>query len=494
MLALVTTPRFVLLVNLVSRQVTVLEEGRQEYYGATWRPDGEQLILSHSGLENESLVDLASYARSEVGWISEGDAHSGRFLSQPHQILCAPDGRVICTNTGRNSLVVIDSERPGYFQEARLHSDRWDRLEPQAATGLHLNSVFLRDNTLTVLAHGFEHGSQLITLDYPSLERRESVVIPGATGMHNYCVTARDERISCVSSRGMLIDPHSLHVHWRSGSAGYLRGLAVGGGRVLVGNSPQAGRHLRSSAVSGLWVIDRESWRAIDYIVLGPYGVVNDVRLIDVADEAHHGHPFRGGPTLQERDAWQQVVTTRLSGSRRLTELVAEGPFDLALGGPQVSDDGWLCSPDELCLMLTRDQRPQELRLRYDFQDQPEGGHCGVVVGCGATVHEASPSQRDANMDVIVATQSGGNSVSLAHWQHDGSGWNRLGILAEVAGLSGMLAVRRGDDDLVIEAGPQREGVAVLPLERVPHADQRWGVRWQATRVMPEHAPQQGED
>jgi hypothetical protein len=28
----------------------------------------------------------------------------------------------------------------------------------------------------------------------------------------------------------------------------------------------------------------------------------------------------------------------------------------------------------------------------------------------------------------------------------------------------------------------------------VPHADQRWGVRWQATRVMPEHAPQQGED
>ena len=133
MLALVATPRFLLLVDLESRRVSVIEDGRQEYYGITWRPGGDQLILSHSGLDNESLVDLESYALSEVGWISAGPLHSSRFLSQPHQILCGPDGRVICTNTGRNSVVVIDPARPGHYQETQLHPDRWDRLEPTAA-------------------------------------------------------------------------------------------------------------------------------------------------------------------------------------------------------------------------------------------------------------------------------------------------------------------------------------------------------------------------
>ena len=233
MLALVATPRFLLLVDVDSRAVTVVEDAAAEYYGITWRPGGTHLILSHSGLDNESLIDLKSYALSEVGWLSEGGRHSPRFLSQPHQILCGPDGRVICTNTGRNSVVVVDLERPGHFQEARLHPDRWDRLEPAVGTGLHLNSLFLRDGQLVVLAHGFDAGSQLITLDYPSLEVRESVPVAGSTGMHNCCVTERGERLACVSSQGMLVDPRTLDVHWRSGSGGYLRGMAVAGDRVL---------------------------------------------------------------------------------------------------------------------------------------------------------------------------------------------------------------------------------------------------------------------
>ena len=489
MLALVATPRFLLLVDLATRRVTVVEEGRQEYYGITWRPEGDQLILSHSGLENESLVDLERYACSEVGWISAGDRGSPRFLSQPHQILCGPDGRVICTNTGRNSVVVIDLQRPGHYQEAHLHRDRWDRLEPTAPTGLHLNSVFVHDDTLSVIAHGFDHGSQLITLDYPSLERRETISVPGCTGIHNYCITARGERLSCVSSRGMLIDPHTLHVYWRSGSAGYLRGLAVGPDQVFVGESPQAGRHLRASGVSGLWVVDRRTWQAVDYIVLGPYGVVNEVRLIDEVDEAHHGHLFRGSDRLRSDEPWQQQVTARLAGSQRLTDLVCNGPFDLVIGAPQVADSGWWQSPQELCLMLTRDSQPEEIGLQYDFREQAEGGHCGVVLGCGS--HGASPSLRDTNMDVIVATQSGEDGVSLAHWQHDGSAWNRQAVLAEVAGLSGVLRVHRDGAAVAVHAGAEAQRVASLPFDLLSRVDLPWGIRWQGTRVMPECQPHQ---
>ena len=331
--------------------------------------------------------------------------------------------------------------------------------------------------------------SQLITLDYPSLERRETISVPGCTGIHNYCITARGERLSCVSSRGMLIDPHTLHVYWRSGSAGYLRGLAVGPDQVFVGESPQAGRHLRASGVSGLWVVDRRTWQAVDYIVLGPYGVVNEVRLIDEVDEAHHGHRFRGSDRLRSDEPWQQQVTARLAGSQRLTELVCNGPFDLVIGAPQVADNGWWQSPQELCLMLTRDSQPEEIGLQYDFREQAEGGHCGVVLGCGS--HGASPSLRDTDMDVIVATQSGEDTVSLAHWQHDGSAWNRQAVLAEVAGLSGVLRVHRDGAAVAVHAGAEAQRVASLPFDLLSRVDLPWGIRWQGTRVMPECQPHQ---
>lgn len=485
MLALVATPRFLLLVDLASRQVSVVESDRQEYYGITWRASGDQLILSHSDLDNESLGDLESYALSEVGWISEGTFRSSPFLSQPHQILCGPDGRIICTNTGRNSVVVIDAARPGHYQESQLHPNRWDRLDRATGTGLHLNSLFLENGKLSVLAHGFEQGSQLIDLSYPSLEPIDSRPIPGFSGMHNYCQTRRGERIACASSRGMLVDPLTLDVHWRSGASGYLRGLAVGEDLILVGESPQVGPNLRSSAVSGLWVIERDSWRAVDYLVLGPFGVVNEVRLLDRVDEAHHGHVFTGLDALRQQNAWREKTEARIFAARQLAEFVADGPFEVVLGGPQISSDGWWSSPTDLCLLLSRAQRPTKVSLRYDFHDQAEGGQCGVVVGCLAHDCEANSTLHDTDMDVVVATSGGTDGVTLAHWQHNGTDWRRQKVLAEVSGLRGSLVVRREDDAIAVDAGSEPQEVARMSVDELQHADGRWGIRWQAVPIVP---------
>lgn len=486
MLALVATPRFLLRVDLAARTVAIVEETRREYYGITWRPGGERPILSHSGLDNETLVDLQSYALSEVGWISEGERQSHRFLSQPHQILCAPDGRVVCTNTGRNSVVVIDPKRPGHYQEARLHEDRWDRLEASVATGLHLNSLFLRGEKLFVLAHGFEAGSQLITLDYPSLEVRETMPIV-ATGMHNYCVTERGERLACVSSLGALIDPHTLDVHWRSASAGYLRGLAVGRERVIVGESPQSGRHLRAAALSGLWVIDRSNWQTADFLSLGPFGVVNEVRLLDEPDEAHHGHPFSGLEWLTQQDLTRVRSQERLQASQQLADLTTRGPFELLLGSPHGRGDGWWDASAELCLMLTRERGPRSLGIAYDFTRKTEGDQCGVVVGCHEQGAGTCTLLRDTNMDVVVATKRGVDGVSLAHWKHDGTSWSRCRIVADVDGLTGRLVLKRDGEDVAVLAGVDVREVGRLPVADLPHVDQQWGLRWQATRIIPEH-------
>ncbi len=125
MKALVSTVQFLLLVDLEDHSVTILENENPEYYGISWFPGTDRIVLSHSGLDNNSLIDLASYAQSERGWISDGQRKSTPFLSQPHQILCASDGRIVCTNTGRNCLVIVDLDQPGHFHEIRISEARW---------------------------------------------------------------------------------------------------------------------------------------------------------------------------------------------------------------------------------------------------------------------------------------------------------------------------------------------------------------------------------
>ena len=301
MLAAVSTPHFLLAVDIESHTLAVIESHRREYYGISWRPDCHDLVLSHSGLDNGSLTDLTSYSQSEVGWISVGASDCIGALSQPHQILVGSDGRVICTNTGRNSLLVLDPDAPGYFQESRLHRDRWDRLTPDQRAGLHINSLFEAAGVLSVVAHGFQSGSRLIRLAYPSLTLLAEEPIHGFTGLHNYCRFESGAALACGSPQGMLIDPHSGECCWRSDGGGYLRGLAVGPDHVIVGVSPNCSRAERGIVSSQIAVIDRQSWQAVDVIELGPFGVVHDIRLLDLPDEAHHGHPFLGANSLREK-------------------------------------------------------------------------------------------------------------------------------------------------------------------------------------------------
>jgi hypothetical protein len=125
--ALVSTTRALLLVELDAKRVVQLEWDRGEYYGISWFPGSEDLVLTHSLLDNERLVDVATYAQSEIGILSAGGRHTQGFLSQPHQIVCGSDGRVICTNTGRNTISVLDLMRPDIIQEARISPARWTR-------------------------------------------------------------------------------------------------------------------------------------------------------------------------------------------------------------------------------------------------------------------------------------------------------------------------------------------------------------------------------
>lgn len=477
--ALVATTRFLLLVDVSTRKVTPLEGGRPEYYGISWFPGGDRLVLTHSGLDNAELVDLQSYARSETGWISHGEGASMPFLSQPHQMLCASDGRVVCTNTGRNAISVIDLRRPGHFQEARVGNARWDRLSIGGETADHLNSVFERHGKLYVIAHRHDKGAMLAVFDYPELGLISLTPVPKKTGLHNIWVNDEGMYVSCHSEAGCIIDIAGDRVLWDSGSPVYTRGLAASAEFVLVGESQKLGRDLRRSSMSGLWVIERETWRAVDYINLGPYGAVNEVRLVDVVDHAHHGHPFNGLNGLFARNLQLEIATERLQAAATAAGARARwAHLELLLGAPTSdSGGGRSASSEQICLAVAKQHWRD--RLVFDYRLDASVGKAHV-----SAVADYSGSGGDKNMSAFLL-QPAGDMAVLSLWQNDGQGWKRLpGVVAERLPLHGRMEIARQDGDVVI--GIERESILRLEAARFGIGNGPFGMRWLGARVVPE--------
>lgn len=474
--AIVSTPSYLLLVNLESKTVTPIEGERTEYYGISWFPGGEHFVLSHSGLTNADLADIATYARSEVGWISEGAYASQRFLSAPHQILCAPDGRVVCTNTGRNAISVIDLSKAGVYQEARVSETRWDRLSLDEMPGDHLNSVFMQNDLLFVMAHRFRRGSVLATFHYPEMNLLAVEPLGALTGMHNVWITRDGQRIGCHSEGGALVDLDSKTTIWEPGSPIYTRGLAANKDYVVVGESQKTGRDLRNSTMGGLWILDRHTWRAIDHVCLGPYGVVHEVRLLDVPDEAHHGLPFAGlNKLLGCKGMLAQTSAERLAAARRAEDTRENWrDYELIFGTPTALQDGFLqAGGGELCLLV---KQGSDETLSFDFTLDPSLGpgeaHVSAVLaysGCGG----------DTDMAALLLQPSGESGASLSVWRHNGTQWSPLPHI-DARGLptSGHLTLETTDDNAVLRIGSEevvRVSARELGLKSCSH---RVGIRW----------------
>jgi hypothetical protein len=418
--AAVATTRALLVVELRSKTVTPVEWDRPEYYGITWRPNARDLILSHSMLDNNELTDIVSYAQSEVGIISEGELTSQPFLSQPHQIVFSSDSRVICTNTGRNSISIYDTAKPTLLQEARIPgSARWDRLSTAEAPGDHLNSIFEKNKVLYAIAHRHTKGSALMTFSFPDLELLAQEPIRNRTGIHNIWVTDEGQRIACHSDAGALIDLNSESAVWESGSKIYTRGLAASADFVLVGESQLTGRASRRHSLSGLWLLDRKTWRALDYFCLGSYGAVHEVRLLNVVDEAHHGHPFAGIDTLLQRDQRKVIAAERLAASVRASALrSAWATFHLTCGSPVPNGtNGQEARPDDLCLLVQRPESRSKNKLDFSYSlDQPAGqSHVAVIAYRG---HGG-----DTDMDALLIQRVSETAATISRWDHDGRSW-----------------------------------------------------------------------
>lgn len=477
--AIVATTGWLLWVDLQSRQVQPLEHSRPEYYGISWFPENDELVISHSGLDNANLIDIAGYAQSERGWLSKGDLSSRLFLSAPHQILCAPDNRVVCANTGRNVISIFDFKKPNLFQEAGISSARWDRLSLDNITGDHLNSVFLRDNHLYVVAHGHSKGSTLATFTYPDLQLLSVEPLGERTGLHNIWITRDGQRISCHSENGSLIDLDNQAPLWESGSAMYTRGLAATNEYVLVGESQKTGRDFRRSSLSGLWILDKSNWQAIDYLCLGPYGAVNEVRVLDEVDDAHHGHPFKGLESLITQDARLDLSSSRLfaAASAYQGKHIWTG-YKAIFGSPTVLADGAKRALiDQLCLVVKQTPGEPKLAFAYTLETQ-SGSHVSAILG-----------YRGEGGDRCMAAlllQPTGEASALSVWRHDGHEWSCLpDIQAHNLPASGEMQLVTNEEKAILVI----DTVEIISLSAetlgIERCDRGLGIRWLGASVRP---------
>jgi len=478
MKALVSTSQYLLHVDLSTKVVTPLEGDRPEYYGITWIPGEKELILSHSGLENESLIDIASYAQSEKGWLSAGKVDTAPFLSGPHQVLCASDGRVVCTNTGRNCLTIIDLAKPNSFVEVRLSGARWGRLSLDNITGDHINSVFERDGKLYVLAHGHSSGASLAVFSYPKLELISINPIKHRTGLHNIFVTKEGLAITCHSSAGALVDIREDRVLWEAGSNIYTRGLAISDDVVLVGESQMTGRDLRRSSLSGLWVICRKTWKALDHICLGPYGVVNEVRLIDVPDYAHHGKPLCMPDELLQSNMLMNISSERLA-SYKITTASNHiwKNFSLIFGSPNTLHNGGKKAPgDTLCLSTLISDKTKTIGFDYVLEGTTDSSHVSAIIGYHG-------NGGDTNM-IAALLAPVENKATLSAWINQGDVWVQIpDINVPNLPVSGQMYIERKEHS--IEVFINEKLVTKIKLQQGYDFTGLLGIRWIGSQVRP---------
>ncbi len=452
MKALVATVNSLLFVDLQSRQVKVVESNRPEYYGISWWKNSDTLVLSHSGLANDTLVDLESYITSEKGYLSFDHRHSTLFLSQPHQLLCAANGWIIVTNTGRNCVTLYDPTN-GFYKDIRINDIHWDRLGKDNACGEHFNSVYLKNDRLYVLAHRFKKNSHVLEFSYPDCTLLERHELKQRSGLHNIWVDDAGNMIACHSEAGELIDVKSNETIWAARASNYSRGLAATQEFIIVGDSAITHtREDRKTSPSVLWLIDRKTFNTMDYFNLGPYGSVHEVRLLDTADEAHHGCLFSGLDNLEK-----QLATTKASIAEHNPEKLRLSqqwktqshllqPFNCILNSWMLDEKEWLTPKnDRFTLGILKQPFHDYFTASFDYTFQESAlslQHISFIIGY--------QGPDDTNMLAILISYNK-QKTTINLWQNRKNNWELREVLVRNAPQTGKLSITRTQNQLTIQ-------------------------------------------
>ncbi len=268
---LVSTPLQIFLVDEISNKISILRSGDGYYFGITHK--NEKIVLSHSGGYLQNFGINCKPKRTK------------RHLHQPHQIEWAQD-KILVTNTGKNCLSVYDEDGK-LCRDVYLNEIHWDDKNINRK-GNHFNSVHKHGEKVFVVAHNYERPSEIWELNWPDLEV-ENIQVCDAGWAHNIWVSDHG-KVICDSMNNRLYNVSTNETLWQSNEGGTLtRGLAVSDDYIFVGYSSVSERHDRFWKTGGVWIIDRNTYKMVKKIPIPGSGDINEIRLLDEADEGHNG-------------------------------------------------------------------------------------------------------------------------------------------------------------------------------------------------------------
>lgn len=297
---LVSTPLWIFLIDSKTQVVEVVENNRREYYGISWSKEGE-LALSHSGIAYKNILTFQDYVSAELGGISLGNRLIDKCLVAPHQIFLRQDF-VLAANTGRNCLTVFHRSDL-FYRHYWFDEKMWD-LDASGQRARHFNSVYSTGDRVYLLAHNFEENSFLLMLSWPGLQLIEKIETT-ARWAHNIWPT-NGQILICNTRNGSIDNAYTGEVLWKDSDPEILtRGLACSGEHVFVGRSTAGDRDERDFSPSSIAILNRKSWKLEDTIEFPFAGNIHEVRILDEADECHHGHVYMGHVS-PDRDATEE--------------------------------------------------------------------------------------------------------------------------------------------------------------------------------------------
>jgi hypothetical protein len=434
-----------------SHKFTVLRNSEPKYYGISWTLDGKQLCLAHSGVDYADVPDRDFYFLNEKGILSVGEQQRPDCLSFPHQILCTED-HVLAANTGRNCITVFNQSDLFHYHHW-VDGVQWDRRTGEGEGGSHFNSLYRVKDRLFLLAHnrGAPDHSYILELEWCSLAviRR---IETRAYQAHNVWVPPSGEIIICDSMGSSLVEVNSGQTLWQSKNRkSYTRGLACHGETVFVGDSVViANRKARLLGDGGIYILDRDTWTQVDYIPLPRAGGVNEIRILDIPDECHHGQPFTG-----ELDAEPQADSDYRQHVETLGDIVAddfrigEQAWEVTQGFVSLTDDRSIHTGEGALVVAVRQELSAvdvDLCADVCLLGDEEFRHGGLVA------RYSGP--RDENMYLAMVVQNGEHR-GAGIWRNIAGKWE---VLAKkpIEAASGRLRFQVRGSSLVLSLNGRR--------------------------------------
>lgn len=291
---LMASPLEIFYFDTSSKTKQVIENNRLNYYGITWDSNGF-IYLGHTNLQRSELGPKNDSVNHEKGYISNllSKQTSDLILAAPHQILYSNlnnNYELLVCNTGRNCITVFDEKLYSRHLWPNI-SKKWD-MRNGKKVGFHINSVYAVNGMLYVLCHGWSTNSFFYTYDYSKDLWSLPKELPKTQWAHNIWIDEEGEIIVCNTRHGSLSTSRG-EILWFCGNNNSLtRGMAANKDYIFIGKTPFIHDRITrvgNSKDGGVWILDRQTYKELEYISIPDSGGITEIRLLDEVDFCHNG-------------------------------------------------------------------------------------------------------------------------------------------------------------------------------------------------------------